>query len=343
MIHLKRKAWVHTMWVLIEHRDGEIEEASLEVLSEARRIAAKAKLQVSALILCHETASFAESLGQYGADQVYSVEHALFKTYTTDGYTTALAGLLQEHKPAVFLLAATAQGRDLAPRLATRLGASLVSDCRVMDFNARGALEMTRSSCGERIYTTMIGNDSRTQIATIRPGVLGVGKPLRGRQAKIETLHVELNPEMIRTRLLGHSKVERDQLDISEAEVVLAFGRGLTDGSLLPHMEELARLLDASLGGSRAAVDERWIPFRRQIGQTGRTIAPKVIVCCGISGAQQFTMGMRDSRFIVAINKDRNAPIFKVADVSVLGDITQIVPELIERVQALAEPKNQQG
>lgn len=328
------------MWVLVEHCEGEIEEASLEALSEARRLSNKAKLSVSALVLGQAGKSFAGTLSQYGADQVYLVEHPLLTAYTTDGYTAALAELLQGHNPGVFLLAATALGRDLAPRLAARLRTSLVSDCTVLDIDDRGALEMTRPSCGGRVYTTFTCSDSRPQIATIRPGVLGVGKPLKGRQARIEALQVELRPEMIRTRILARSKVEREKLDIAEAEVVLAFGRGLGDRSKLPQMEEFAHLLDAALAGSRAAVDERWLPFERQIGQTGKTISPKVMVCCGISGAQQFSMGMRDSRFIVAINTDRNAPIFKVADVSVLGDLREVIPELIERFKALAEPKS---
>jgi electron transfer flavoprotein alpha subunit len=328
------------MWVLIEHRDGEIEEASLEVLSEARRLANKAKLKVSALVLGHSGTCFADALSQYGADQVYGVEHALLAAYTTDGYTAALTALLQEHQPRVLLLAATALGRDLAPRLAVRLGAGLVSDCTVLDINAEGALEMTRPSCGGRVYSTLVTSGQGPQLATVRPGVLGLGKPLRGRQAAVAALPVELRPEQIRTRVLGCSKVEREKLDIAEAEVVLAFGRGLRESALLPQMQELARLLDASLGGSRAAVDERWLPFGRQIGQTGKTIAPKVIVCCGISGAQQFVMGMRESRFIVAINTDRNAPIFKAADVSVLGNLHEVMPALIERLQGLAAPKS---
>jgi electron transfer flavoprotein alpha subunit len=322
------------MWVLIEHREGEIEEASLEVLSEARRLAGKSKRKVSALILGHAGTAFAEPLTQHGANNIYSVNHRLLQTYSTEGYTPALTELLTKHKPEIFLLAASAMGRDLAPRLATRLQTSLVSDCTVLDISAQGVLEMTRPTCGGRVYVTMSCPSSRPQIATVRPGVLGIGKPTRGRPAVVEELPVELRAEMIRNRALGVSKVAREKLDLAEAEVVVAFGRGVGDRSLLLKLEELARLLHASLGGSRAAVDERYISFERQIGQTGKTIAPKVIVCCGISGAQQFTMGMRDSKFIVAINKDRNAPIFKVADVSVLGDLNRVIPELIERFQA---------
>jgi len=325
------------MWVLIEHNEGEIEEASLEVLSEARRLAAKAKRKVAALVLGHSGEPFAERLSQCGADSVYFVQHDLLSQYTTDGYTAALSQLLGSHTPQTLLLAATSLGRDLAPRLATRLGTSLVSDCTVLEVNAQGNLEMTRPSCGGRVYTTCTGTASSLQIATVRPGVLGVGKPLRGRQTQLEALQVDLTAEVVRTRVLGTTRVDREQLDISEAEVVLAFGRGMGDRSMLPQMEDLARLLDASLAGSRASVDERWLSFDRQIGQTGKTIAPKFIVCCGISGAQQFSMGMRESGFIVAINKDKAAPIFKVADVSVLGDLKEVIPQWVTQLQTLAK------
>ncbi|WP_303721916.1 electron transfer flavoprotein subunit alpha/FixB family protein [Malonomonas rubra] len=324
------------MWVLIEHRNGEIEEASLEVLSETRRLAQKARCQVSALVFGDSGETFAESLAQRGADNIYAVEHDLLAQYTTDGYTTALQQLIDEHRPQTLFLAASALGRDLAPRLATRLRASLVSDCRVVEVNAQGELEMTRAGCGSRVYLTLKGKQGATQIVTVRPGVLGVGKPLKGRKPNLEPLSVNLGAEQIRTRVLGVSKVDREQLDISEAEVVLAFGRGLGNSSLVPQMQELARLLDASLAGSRASVDERWLTFDRQIGQTGKIISPKVIVCCGISGAQQFSMGMQESQFIVAINKDKTAPIFKLADVSVKGDLQEVIPEWVEQLRAQA-------
>ncbi len=323
------------IWILVEHRDGEVEEATLEVLSEAKRLAGKAKSSVSALVLGHSAEAFVDTLSQQGADVIYHVPHELLETYTTDGYTAALAELITSREPWAFILAGTAMGRDLAPRLATRLKTGLVSDCRVLDISRDGALEMTRPTCGGRVYTRMTGDDSGTKIVTVRPGVLGVGKALRGRKAEIEVLETSLKPEMIRTRVLGISAVDREELDIIEAEFVLAFGRGLGDEAYMSQMTALAKEMDACIAGSRAAVDERWVTFDRQIGQTGKTIAPKVIVCCGISGAQQFVMGMRDSRFIIAVNKDKRAPIFKVADMSVLGDMHEVVPALTEVLQSM--------
>jgi len=328
------------IWVLVELRDGEIEETTLEVLSEARRLANKAKLVVSALMLGHEVGLALNSLGPYGADRVYFVEHPLLEHYTTDGYTTALTELVKKHDPAILLVAATALGRDLVPRLAIKLKTDVVSDCTVLDINDEGILEMTRPALGGRVYATIICPSARPQIATLRPGVFGTGRPQRGREAEIELAQIALQPEAIRTCVLGHNTVDPEILDISEAEKVLAIGRGLEDSSYLSHIKELARLLGASLGSSRAAVDEGWVSFERQIGQTGKTISPQFILCCGISGAQQFTMGMRDSRFIVAINNDRQAPIFDVADVSVLGDIHEIVFQLIERLGGRTKPRS---
>ncbi|MBI5897202.1 MAG: electron transfer flavoprotein subunit alpha/FixB family protein [Desulfobacterales bacterium] len=322
----------------MEHRDEEIEEASLEVLSEARRLANKARVSVAALVLGHSGQAFADPLGQYGADKLLVVEHELLAAYTTDGYTAALTAMLRgEHQPEALLMAASVLGRDLAPRLATRLKTSLVSDCTVLEINANGELELTRPSYGGKVYATMACHTRLPQIASIRPGVLGLGKPRKGRSAQIVSLSVDLEPQTIRTVSRGIRKVDREKLDIQEAEIILAFGRGAEDEATVARISELARLLEASLGGSRAAVDERWIAFDRQIGQTGKTVAPKVILCCGISGAQQFTMGMRDAKFIAAINNDRRAPIFKVADVSILCDLKEIIPELISHFQSLPQ------
>jgi electron transfer flavoprotein alpha subunit len=328
------------IWVFIEHRDEEIEEASLEVLSEARRLANKARVSVIALVLGDSAKSCADPLGQYGADKIFIVKHELLKVYSTDGYTSVLAKMLKEHNPEVLLLAGSVLGRDLAPRLATRLTTGLVSDSTVLEINANGELEITRPSCGGRVYSTMVFAADTPKIVSVRPGVLGLGKPRKGRSVEIETINVELRSETVRTQSLGIRKVDREKLDILEAEIILAFGRGAEDQATVGQMAELAKLMEASLGGSRAAVDEKWITFDRQIGQTGKTVSPKLILCCGISGAQQFTMGMRDSKFIAAINTDRRAPIFKVADVSVLGDLKEIVPELINQFQSLSQPSD---
>lgn len=325
------------VWVLVEHYGKEIEETTLEVLTEARRLADKISGKVSALLLGYGVAHLAEALGQHGADNVCLVEHPLLQHYTTDGYLLTMTDLVRKGGPSVLLLAATAQGKDLAPRLAIRLETTLVSECTILKVNGQGLLEMTRPSFGDRVYATMICPSSKPQVVTMRPGVVGVGEPMKGEIVNIEKVDIDLKSEAIRTTVVGSSKASSETLDISEAEAVLAFGRGLGDKSELAGMEKLAKLLEASLAGSRVAVDEDWIQFERQIGQTGKSIAPKLIVCCGISGAPQFTMGMQDSKFIVAINSDRQAPIFRVADLAVLGDLHKLVPALIERLQTMTQ------
>jgi electron transfer flavoprotein alpha subunit len=328
------------LWVVVEHREEEIVEASLEVLTEARRLAGKTEATVSALVLGRGVSKFCETLGPHGADKIYLFEHALLEHYTTDGFSTVLGEALRKYQVPILLMANTALGKDLAPRLAARLDAGLITDCTVLNINDKGVFEMTRPTCGNRVYATYTCPETVLQIVTVRPGVLGTGRPMKGRTAEVETLDVDLGPDTIRTKVLGYSTVSREEMDITEADVVLAFGRGVQDQSHIGEMEALAEFINASVGGSRVSVDEGWIPFERQIGQTGKTISPKFIMCCGISGAQQFTMGMRDSQFIVAVNKDRHAPIFRVADVSVLGDMHVIIPMVVEELQKMDQATN---
>lgn len=330
----QRESWNQGIWILVEHYEGRLQEVTFEILTEARRLANKARLTVSAILLGHEVGGLPELLPPYGADSVYWVDHPLLARYSTDAYAHVVGELVRQGDPAVLLLPATALGRDLASRLAARLKTTLVSDCVVLNIDAEGLLEMTRSPYGGRLYAKMKTPHARPQMATVRPGVLGKGRPAKGRKGHIKRIDMDIEPRVIRTQVLGVSRVEREELDISEAEVILAFGRGLGEKERVSQMEELAKLLGASLGGSRAAVDAGWIPFPRQIGQTGKTVSPDVIICCGISGASQFTMGMRDSKFIVAINLDRQCPMFKVADVCILGDMHQVVPALIDRLKS---------
>lgn len=327
--------WDEGIWILAEHHQGRLEEVTFEILTEARRLADRARRRVCVILLGHEVGRLAQELPPYGADFVYWVDHPLLALYSTDAYAYAIEQLVRQGSPIALLLPATALGRDLAPRLAVRLKTTLVSDCVVLNIDETGLLEMTRAPYGGRLYARMKSPHVRPQMATVRPGVLGKGRPAKTRKGHIKRIDLDLNPMAIRTRVLSVWKVEREGLDISEAEVILAFGRGLGEKERLQEMEELAKLLGASLGGSRAAVDAGWIPFSRQIGQTGKTVSPDLIICCGISGASQFTMGMMESKFIVAVNLDRQCPMFKVADVSVLGDMHEVLPALIDRLKSI--------
>ena len=323
-------------WVLLEHDGKNISEPALEVLSEAGRLADRTDFSVCGILMGKEVKHLCEAAGPYGADKVYVLEHPLLEHYTTDGYTRALADAAKAAEPAVFLMSATSLGRDLAPRMATRLDTSLVSDCAVLELEGQ-QLRFSRPTYGGRAYATYICPGASPQLATIKPGVLGIGRPVMGRDAAVEKIHVEIPSESMRTRVIGYRKIDPEDLDLTEAEVIFAVGRGLEDGKNLSQSEEVARMIGASLGGSRAAVDEGWLSYERQIGQTGKTVSPNFIVCCGIAGAQQFVMGMQDAKFIVAINKDGQAPIFKVADVSIQGDMHEIIPPLAEKLRRMKQ------
>lgn len=322
------------IWVLLEHDDKNISEEALEVLSEARRLTERTDFTVSGILMGKKAGHLCESAGPYGADKVYVLDHPLLEHYTTDGYTKALADFATTAEPAVFLMSATSLGRDLAPRLAIRLGTSLVSNCTVLEMEGQ-QLRLSRPTYGGRAYATFICPGASPQMATVKPGVLGIGKPVMGRDAAVEKIDVNISAETIRTRVLGYRRIDPEELDLTEAEVIFAVGRGLEDGKNMPQSEEVARLMGACLGGSRAAVDEGWLSYERQIGQTGKTVFPNFIICCGIAGAQQFVMGMQDAKFIVAINKDGQAPIFKVADISIHGDMHEILPPLIENLRSM--------
>ena len=321
------------IFVLAEHYQGELEEPSLEVLGEARRLAGKSGAAVHAVLLGHGVGHLTDPLGQCGADHVHWADHPLLEHYSTDGYAHVLTDLLRRRDPEIFLLAASPLSRDLAPRIAARRQTCLITNCTALGFNTDGILALKRPTFGGRAWADYLCPNTRPLIATVRPGVLGIPPSEKGRTFSTEKIQVYLTQDQIRTKVLKSYSVDQDSLDITEADTVLALGRGIQDQILLHRVKELAGLLKASFGGSRAAVDEGWIPYGRQIGQSGKTIAPKTILCLGISGAPQFTMGIRESKFIVAVNKDRQAPIFKVADMAVVGDLREIVPPLIQQIK----------
>jgi electron transfer flavoprotein alpha subunit len=268
-------------------------------------------------------------LAQYGADKVYLVEHPIFQTYSTDRFIITLYNMIKKYEPAIFLCGASALGKDLAPSLASKLRTGLVTNCTILKRNAQGLVEMTRDSYRGKVHETRICLSMLPQMATIKPGVIGIGRPDSSRKAEIilESLISDIEP--VRTRSLGVIKADPKIVDVSEADIIVAAGRGTGDNKTFSMIQELADLLSASVGGTRPAVDAGWITFERQIGQTGKTVAPKLFIALGISGATQHTMGMKDSRLIIAVNNDRAAPIFKMADVGILMDLQQLMPALI--------------
>ncbi len=321
------------IWVVAEHTDGELQEATLEMLFEARRVSGRMSGTVCAVLLGHNVANLVEPLAGYGADRVYSVEDPLLTSYSTDIFTEAVFQLVHECSPALLMLAATANGRDYAPRLAGRLRSGFASDCVMVDVNRQGELEMTRATHGDRAYTTVTCPNSRPVIATMRPGAIGFDSPDPSRVAEVRRFQPRLESCVLRTRVIERIKADPKTLDLGEADIIVAGGRGVGSPGTWALLEELAELLGAAVGGSRMAMDLGWIPRDRLVGQTGSTVSPRLYLAAGISGAIQHTAGMRASKNKIAINNEREAPIHQLADLAAVADLREVLPALIEAVR----------
>jgi electron transfer flavoprotein alpha subunit len=319
------------VWVLTEHRGGELEEVTKEMLAEASDLKSKLAGQVCSLLLGDGLAKLAIPLAHYGADLVYMAEHPLLSSYTTDAYTDVISGLIQQYQPAILICGATPNGRDLAPRLATRLGVNLASDCMNLGLSGDGQLIATKPAYQDKLYAKVLYPAAGLLIATFCPGVRGVNEADMSRRCEVVPVPVTISSEQIRTRCLGVIPADPRTVDVSEAESIVAGGRGVGDN--FPSLWELADLLGAAIGGTRVAVDRGWLPLERLIGATGKTVKPRLYLACGISGATQHSIGMKDSETVIAINMDRTAPIFSLADLGVLGDLNQVIPALIRRLR----------
>jgi len=326
------------IWVLAEYKGQEIKDVTLEILGEARKLAGQSGDKVAALLVGNQIPDMSEPLAQYGADIVYRIEHPALENFSTDGYIDALSSFIRKYDPSIFICGATALGRALAPGLAARLQTGLVTNCTILKYNAQNILEMTRDTYRGRIYETRTCiSSARPQMATIKPGVIGLGKPNKARNAEVVQENIELAEGVVRTRSLGIIKADPGTVDVSEADIVVAAGKGVGQSGAFSMVQELADLLYASIGGSRPAVDAGWIPYGRQIGQTGKTVSPKLYISCGISGVTQHSMGMKDSNLIIAVNTDRAAPLFKLADVGILADLHELLPALIKEVKQVKQ------
>ncbi|AYE34652.1 electron transfer flavoprotein subunit alpha/FixB family protein [Clostridium septicum] len=325
------------VWVFAEQRGGELQKVSLELLGEGRKIADKLGVKLTALILGDKVKGLAETLGRHGADEVLVAEHELLKNYTTDGYTKVICDLASERKPGILFIGATFIGRDLGPRVAARLSTGLTADCTGLDVEVEnGDLLATRPAFGGNLMATIACPDHRPQMATVRPGVFSkLGD--EARDFKIEEVAVKLEEKDIRTKIVEIIKETKDIVDISEANFIIAGGRGVGSKENFKLLEGLAEVLGGTVAGSRAAVDNKWIDKDYQVGQTGKTVRPNIYIACGISGAIQHVAGMQESDMIIAINKDETAPIMKVADYAIVGDLNKVIPEMTAQLNAMKE------
>lgn len=318
------------VWVLAEQREGNLLDVAIELIGEGRKIADKLNTELTAILLGYQVEALADKLIKYGTDKVIYGESQLLETYTTDAYTKVLSQLIQERKPEIFLIGGTKIGRDLAPRVAARVHTCLTADCTELDVDLENRrLLKTKPAFSGNLMATIICPNHRPQMATIRPGVMEKAKYDDNRRGKIEKFVPQLKEEDIRTRVIEYIKESSLQMKLEEAKIIVAGGRGLGGPEGFKLLEKLAEKLGGVIGASRAAVEAGWISQEHQIGQTGKTVRPELYIACGISGAIQHTAGMKDSKRIVAINKDKNAPIFHIADYGIVGDVHEVIPELI--------------
>ena len=320
------------VWVFAEQRDGTLVPVVLELLGKAQELAAELGQDTAAVLLGHQVAGLSDTLFEYGAKKVYMVDAPELAHYRTIPYTDAIEVLVKKYKPNVFLMGATHIGRDLAPRVSRRVGVGLTADCTELTIDpAEKILLQTRPAFGGNVMATIASRYSRPQMATVRPGVMAPNRnPVQGELVQEQ---VSLEEDKAGTVVVEIVREERKGVNLSEAKVIVAGGRGVGDKEGFEMLEELASLMGGEVAGTRVAVEEGWIPADRQVGQTGQSVRPELYIACGISGAIQHRAGMMNSRYIVAINKDERAPIFQIADWGIVGDLREVVPEMIQRLK----------
>lgn len=329
------------VWVFAEQRHGELQKVSLEILGESRRLANELGVKLTAVLLGNNIGHLANKLGEYGADEVLIADHAELENYTTDGYTKVLCDLVNDKKPGIFFIGATFIGRDLGPRVAARLRTGLTADCTSLAVEVEnGALLATRPAFGGNIMATIACPDHRPQMATVRPGVFS-RLTEKNYDFTVENVEVKLEASDIRTTILEIVKANKEVVDISEAKVIVSGGRGVGSKENFTLLQELADAFGGVVGGSRGAVDKGWIERDYQVGQTGKTVRPSIYIACGISGAIQHVAGMQESDMIIAINKDETAPIMKVADYAIVGDLNKVIPEMISELKSMESKESE--
>lgn len=320
------------VWVFVEQRNGTPAGVAYELLGEGQKLARDLGEELSAVLLGHDIEHVAEDLIKYGADKVYLVDDPALAHFQDEPYAQVIAELAMDFRPSIFLLGATTVGRSLAPRVAVKLKTGLTADCTGLAIdNESKLLLQTRPAFGGNIMATIVCPKNRPQMATVRPKVMKAATCDTTRTGDVVKLSREiLSP---RAKLLETHQASGQRMNIQEADIVVSGGRGLGKPENFALLKKLAELLGGAVGASRAAVDAGWIPYSHQVGQTGKTVRPKLYIACGISGAVQHLAGMSSSDMIVAINKDPNAPIFSIADYGIVGDVLELVPALISELQ----------
>ncbi|MDR0446544.1 MAG: FAD-binding protein [Oscillospiraceae bacterium] len=321
----------HDVWVFAEQRDGKLMNVSIELMGEGKKLAGEIGCKLCAILCGEKVDTLVDELYEYGADKVYYADAPELKTYNTDSYTKVIYEAILKYKPEIVLLGATHIGRDLGPCLAVQCGTGLTADCTQLDIDPEDKkLMQTRPAFGGNLMATILCPSHRPQMSTVRPGVME--KPERKSGAKGEL--IKLTPVYkegdIRQKVLEIVKGLTEQVSLTDAKIIVSGGAGLGGPDGFKVIKQLADRLGGVVGSSRAAVDAGWIDHSHQVGQTGTTVKPTIYFACGISGAIQHLAGMQNSGYIVAINKNENAPIFEVADYGIVGDLYKVIPALLE-------------
>ncbi len=330
--------------VYIETRGKVAADVSWELVGKARELAAKLNTSVYGFLLGMGVSKIAQEAISYGCDRVYVMEHPVLKTYFSKVYGNALTDLTNEVKPEIILIGATSLGRDLSSVVATQLKTGLTADCTGLDIDAaEKLLLMTRPTFGGNIMATILCRNYRPQMSTVRPKVMKMPKPDAGRKGEIISIpfsgYDEAVPRIIETVMLDAAST----IDITHSQVLVVLGKGACDSKAFPMFEELASLLSGTIACSRPLIESGLLPYARQVGQTGKTVAPKLYIGIGVSGAVQHLVGMQGSEKVIAINSDRNAAMVQIADYSIIGEYQKIVPELIQGLKARAANLKTQG
>ena len=332
------------VFIFAQQVDNQISNIAYELLGKAKDLAADLQTEVTAVLVGSDVKGLADSLAEYGADRVIVVDDPELKEYRTEPYTHALASVIEQYKPDIFLIGATAIGRDLGPRVCARIHTGLTADCTQLDIGdfplvaipgkeqKHNQLLMTRPAFGGNTIATIACPDFRPQMATVRPGVMQKKDKIKGAKANIEEFNPGFTPNKNYVEILEIVKAVSDVVDIQDAKILVSGGRGVGSPENFKILEDLAAALGGQVSCSRAVVDSGWKPKELQVGQTGKTVRPHVYFAIGISGAIQHVAGMEESDIIVAINKDETAPIFDVADYGVVGDLNKIVPDLTKKI-----------
>ena len=326
--------------VFAEQRDGVLQNVGLELVGKAKELAQTLEVPVTAVVIGHNIEKLADTLGEYGADKVILVDQPKLELYDTEAYAQVFKAIIDEKKPEIVLFGATTLGRDLAPRVSSRMNTGLTADCTRLEVNpeTRG-LEMTRPAFGGNLMATIICPDHRPQMSTVRPGVMQKLVKEEGRKAEVEHFKVTLDISKMKVKVLQVVKETKNKVDIGEAKILVSGGRGIGSAENFAALEAVAKELGATVSASRAAVDAGFIEHDRQVGQTGKTVRPDIYFACGISGAIQHVAGMEESDYIVAINKDKEAPIFNIADLGIVGDANKIAVQLLEALKKAKESR----